>query len=572
MNITIKALELEGFKGFTGKERFDFGPTNLILGDNFQGKTSIGDAISYILAGVTIEGKGNADDRLMNKEAREMRAAMWLDVDGTEHQIERQVVRVKTKTTSTILVDGSKGTQAKIEELLGDKKFLTAALIPDLFCQLEPKDARAQLMSVLPNPTDADIRAKLADTDAEKAAALEGCNVGDPDFFIENQTKFLKDDEKELLKHQGALEEVEENLKMGEAIPDKIEIDDEPIREIEETKKSIEAAVPPLVDVAALEKKKLDILTSQRGNGPKLQDVTDKVQERAKLLAEYQQLQNGLKFDEHKITCENCGHEMNLNADQEKENERISARMAEILPKGQALKAEIDQATAENEQRKHSYMEQCAADIAAIDKEIAEAKAENERRIQEFMERNQETITELGQRLATLKENRKLVEQHNMKVDVLHEQKRKAEERVASLRADVQKLTASVEATKKKIEAAKAYNMAKCELQVEKAKESLDRVDIVLFDVTKTTGEIKNVFRLAYDGKEYKTLSTSEKIRCGLEISKLMRELTGNQYPVFIDNGESITHFVKPETQLFMTKVVPGAQGLTIIEEADINE
>jgi len=69
------------------------------------------------------------------------------------------------------------------------------------------------------------------------------------------------------------------------------------------------------------------------------------------------------------------------------------------------------------------------------------------------------------------------------------------------------------------------------------------------------------VFKFSYDGKPYKFLSLSEKIKAGLEVSELIKKLTGRNYPVFIDNGESIPVIdnVRPTGQIFIAQVVKGA-------------
>ena len=53
------------------------------------------------------------------------------------------------------------------------------------------------------------------------------------------------------------------------------------------------------------------------------------------------------------------------------------------------------------------------------------------------------------------------------------------------------------------------------------SKLSMNRVQISLYDVVKTTGELKDVFRFTYNGRRYDRLSLSEKIRAGAEVSEL---------------------------------------------------
>lgn len=75
------------------------------------------------------------------------------------------------------------------------------------------------------------------------------------------------------------------------------------------------------------------------------------------------------------------------------------------------------------------------------------------------------------------------------------------------------------------------------------------------------TGEVKDVFKFTYGGRYYNRLSLSEKIRAGLEVSELVKRLTGRNYPVFIDNMESVDELtnVRPTGQIIMAKCVRGA-------------
>ena len=88
----------------------------------------------------------------------------------------------------------------------------------------------------------------------------------------------------------------------------------------------------------------------------------------------------------------------------------------------------------------------------------------------------------------------------------------------------------------------------------------MNRVEISLYDVVKTTGERKDVFKFTYGGRRYDRLSLSEKIRAGMEVSELMKRLTGRNYPVFVDNMESVDDLnnVRPTGQVIMAKCVGG--------------
>ena len=92
-------------------------------------------------------------------------------------------------------------------------------------------------------------------------------------------------------------------------------------------------------------------------------------------------------------------------------------------------------------------------------------------------------------------------------------------------------------------------------------KRKMNRVAISLYDVVKTTGEVKDVFRFTYEGRDYLCLSRSEKIRAGLEVAELIKRLLGVRYPTFIDDVESVPIIdnVRPTGQVFAARVVKGA-------------
>ena len=86
----------------------------------------------------------------------------------------------------------------------------------------------------------------------------------------------------------------------------------------------------------------------------------------------------------------------------------------------------------------------------------------------------------------------------------------------------------------------------------------MNKVEISLYDVVKSTGEAKETFKFTYGGRRYDRLSLSEKIRAGMEVSELMKRLTGRNYPVFVDNMESVDDLanVRPTGQIIMAKCI----------------
>jgi hypothetical protein len=123
----------------------------------------------------------------------------------------------------------------------------------------------------------------------------------------------------------------------------------------------------------------------------------------------------------------------------------------------------------------------------------------------------------------------------------------------------IQTAKASIREKKDQINSLQFYLSKRAELTFEQL--HMNRVSISLYDVVKTTGEYKDVFKFTYNGRRYDRLSLSEKIRAGMEVSELMKKLTGRNYPVFVDNMESVDDLanVRPTGQVIMARCVRNA-------------
>ena len=124
---------------------------------------------------------------------------------------------------------------------------------------------------------------------------------------------------------------------------------------------------------------------------------------------------------------------------------------------------------------------------------------------------------------------------------------------------EIAQANASIAEIKRKMANVIAYISKRAELTFSQLK--MNRVEISLYDVVKSTGEVKDTFKFRYGGRRYDRLSLSEKIRAGMEVSELMKRLTGRNYPVFVDNMESVDDLanVRPTGQIIMAKCVSGA-------------
>lgn len=110
--MVIKSLELSNFRNYAFLDMsFDKG-TNILYGDNAQGKTNILEAI-YLCA-TTKSHRGTKDRDIVNFEEEEAHIRTYLEKDGDEIKIDMHLRKNKTKG---IAIDGRK--LKKATELLG---------------------------------------------------------------------------------------------------------------------------------------------------------------------------------------------------------------------------------------------------------------------------------------------------------------------------------------------------------------------------------------------------------------------------------------------------------------------
>ena len=146
----------------------------------------------------------------------------------------------------------------------------------------------------------------------------------------------------------------------------------------------------------------------------------------------------------------------------------------------------------------------------------------------------------------------------NAKIEVLSKLVQASPEAAGKQEQDIKQMQASIQQKKELLSALAFYISKRVEINFSKLR--MNRVSITLYDVVKSTGEVKDVFRFVYGGRDYICLSHSERIRAGLEVAELIKRLLGVEYPTFIDDVESVPVIdnVRPTGQVFIAKVIKG--------------
>ena len=517
----ILSLKIDGFKHATEPLTYNFNPAHTqITGDNRTGKTTILEAIAWGLLGVSLQGTDRVDN-LSNPDSKRMLVNLAFEHDGITHEL----TRYKTKGTPVLELDGKKATQGQIEGMFGSREVMLSAMLPGYFCGLEPKRGRELLVSLMARIPEGDVLAEL-DADTRQALAWENVNTGelmpkvdllDTNATLKNLRQELKTTKEDNIRLAGQLDEIKATL--AQEVPPEQVFDGTELQQLISQKAAMETSGPELIDVAGLERELAELrLEYERTQGRLLPMPTPPTE----ICGEC-----GQKIPGHMLATLLSKHAGEFVKIQEL-NAVIQADMARITASGTAKAAELETAKLTNQGCLAGYVRPDTSGIQV--------------RIDELI-REQNAVTGNNARRSVMLAN----------IELAQEREQSAREKISVNDAAINTLT-------REITAVGEYAAKYAELQISQLSQHLTRASIRLFDVTKTTGEVKPVFKVLFDDKEQAALSGSERVLCGMEMANLVCKLTGLDVPMLLDDKESVTRFDMPGRQLITAAVVEGAE------------
>ena len=244
-----------------------------------------------------------------------------------------------------------------------------------------------------------------------------------------------------------------------------------------------------------------------------------------------------------------------------------------IVAEGKEQRAQLEELKAMDAESQATFEKFKEEDVAKLQQDVRELTEKRGRLLDSSRgasAQKRAQLEELRGRMQTLTsdlEYGKLTSEEYDRLKACGEEIHKLEAELSALQStalpDEAEIEARIKAAQEKITELKGsvsclllYISKRVELTLAELK--MNRVSISLYDVVKSTGEVKDVFRFEYNGRRYERLSLSEKIRAGMEVSELMKRLTGRNYPVFVDNMESVDDLnnVRPTGQVLMAKCV----------------
>lgn len=585
----ITSLMLSGFKSYEEPTELVFGNPTVITGGNGRGKSSIADAIAFAVTGCPFFGERGID-RLHNENNPDVAIRMcFVDETGTLHELNR----TRRKNRMTITYDGYEIRQLDLADLFGERDVFLSILNPLYFIEELGEDGKKLLERYLPTIPHETVLSQLSEpvrehlkneTILSPEGSLKRCR--EEIRGLEERITYLRG-QKDLAASQGeSHEQAEQELTLqADTLREEIaeleqrqfsgmDVSDMQERLVELSGRYEEAARDERTDTSKL-REQLQLLREKIARREvekyqsKFTEALAEASARVKDLGvRYQRENAAYKAFHAGMECPACHRSVT-----EQSLSEVQAALKKVLSELYAAGSEQRAQLIELQE-----MDKKAADTFARFKEddlgkwAAEA-AEMEQRCASLAEQASAETERLRAEIQTLTADLEYGNLSQSEYDHLgtcREELRQSEAKIAALQTmtaaqlpdfdrEIAQANAGIAEIKRKMANVIAYISKRAELTFSQLK--MNRVEISLYDVVKSTGEVKDTFKFQYGGRRYDRLSLSEKIRAGMEVSELMKRLTGRNYPVFVDNMESVDDLanVRPTGQIIMAKCVSGA-------------
>lgn len=508
----IKSLRMKGFKGFEQEYSLNFNDKeNIIEGENYLGKTTIGEAICWCLIGCNLFGNDKTANLINDNSATAYCELCFLDNENKVHT----VIRCKGKENNVIL-DGHKADLEMLSKFYYSKKIFLSIYNPYYFSSLEPKEQRELLKSILPIINYRDAFDMLSQEEQEILVEPRM----DLNQFIKNAREELKELDKEEINIEGKIQYA--NSIINEPVKEELKFEN--------------------AGLLAIAEKEYDFVVNSNMNNDKeevkihINDLNNKIIIQKEKKEEYERKRKEIEKNISSI---------------ENDNTICPVCHNKILNESKIDEMQKEQRDKLNEIKKKEKECDVIIKTFKIQLSILNGKLSNN------TDNKTERLQELKSKILKLKFEKEEIEKVNFQIKAKIQSIEKAKKDIN----DLQKATLEIKnirnILKNQIEVAKSLNIRIVEKQMKMVSEYLDKVKLAFYKIDVDTGEIKECYKILYDNKEYNVLSLSEKLRASLEISNLVNKRVELKAPIFIDNSESITHYDKEfDTQVIFAKVV----------------
>ena len=582
----ITGMTIEGFKSYRETTDLVFGNPTTITGGNGKGKTSIADAIAFAVTGQPFFGERGID-KLHNEFRPDVFISLrFVDEAGASHEL----TRTRHKNRMSIRYDGYEIRQLDLTDMFGEKDVFLSIFNPLYFIEELGDEGKNLLEMYLPMISHEAVMGRLSEA---TWAALEGVNILSPDAFLKSKRGEIRELEEHMIYLQGQKDQagaqaeaqkqavadlterysrLDSELNALEnkrfAGLDRVQMEAQLVElsaRYEETAHGSNGTVELDAQILALNQR-LAQRRAEQYQSQYTQAIADTSAKVTELGNRYRREAQIMRAFVPGVACPTCRRpvtEQNLAEVQEALQKVIDA----IVADGREQQSQLKQLRELDTKAQVVFDQFQSDDIIKMQDEIEALTRQRDKMTED---RQTDDLRGDIQRLSASLEYGNLSQQEYDRLLACREEVRQCAAELSAAKHTAEQeqpdFDGQIAQDKREIKELKAmisnvviYASVRAELIFESLK--MNKVAISLYDVMKTTGEQKAAFKFTYNGRRYDRLSLSEKIRAGMEVSELVKRLTGRNYPVFVDNMESVDDLanVRPTGQVIMAKCVHGA-------------
>ena len=573
-SLQIVQLTVTGFGCFADEHSWTFGRRTAVTGHNYQGKSTVADAIAYALTGAPYFG-GRDLDRLQNGASANMRAEIAVRTEGGQTHVIR---RGRHEGKTFVSLDGVLMTQERFAERFGSRDLILSLLNPLYFAEVLGGDGRKLIEQYLPAVPHEAVMEKLSE---HMRGVLGDDRLEMPEVYLKEKRNELKELEKDRLVLDGQMQQTDsQRARLQKELDEKKALLAHTAAALAPLARKQEACNTSAIQTQIAElNAQYDTVSEDHAEHERvrLQAELDAAQQRqyeSAGAAQLQQMQNQLhllygkyndetgrlQYLQQQGVCPTCLRRIDRGSFPEIQT-AFATRLQKIQTDGTALRQQSEALAAQETQSRLQFEVQKAAEISRLATALqtlptgvaAQQRDSIKAKIKELSAAlllGGLTAEEAQQYQALFHEQGKLESEMEQIQKLLSSLPRGQKEAL-------DKLDEEIRAINDKITAAKAYQSERAALLFAPVK--MRRAGLKLYEPMKESGELRDVFKLTWDGRDYVRLSLSERVRCGLEVVELLSRLSGKSYPLFVDNTESLCDLGAAQHggQMILARVVP---------------
>lgn len=596
----VLSLTVKGFKGFSEEMAFTFGDMNTITGHNGQGKSSIADTIAFAITGVPYYG-GTKLDHLYHTNTRDISVTMkFSDESGASHLLSRR----RVDDNMDIFLDERRITQRDLTIMFGERDLFLSMFNPRYFIDILGAKGRDLLERYLPDIPKGEILNALSE---HTRALLEGQDFLSAEALAKNLREEIVQLKRDAIYTQGQYDlqvsqagenaarleekrtqydsltaeaaELEARRTTGfdgtsltKKLPDLYARHEELLRE-QPAGPELTAELDAQIQEAAQTLEQLRAKTYQSQYTQALSDTQARIDALGKEVSRQKHIVAGLKPG---VQCPMCRQTV-TQATLPQVRQEFQSSVDDLCRQGREQMGQFAQLKALDDKAKAVFDQFQQDDIAKAERTLADLKAGRDAAVENAQRKNEERQQEIDRLHAEI-QNAEL----DLECGLLSPEEcgrlRQIKDELVKLSAEIEVLsdqgtepppdqTGKLEQIRGRqkekeaiLSALAAYIAKRVELSFSRLQ--MNRVSISLYEVAKSNGEVRDVFKFTYEDCPYVCLSGSERIRAGLEVAELVKGLVGVDFPVFIDDAERVPIIdnVRPTGQIFIAKVAKGVK------------